>query len=105
MRAATTTPAGPAGAFVLLFPADLGLPRHYIGSTPALGVTRLARCSHMLRPTWLADSPREPFLGVLQHIRYLLRRPECFRIDGPSYRQQVADDRANKRSAKRIKGK
>ena len=26
-------------------------------------------------------------------------------IDGPSYRQQVADDRANKRSAKRIKGK
>ena len=82
MRAATTTPAGPVGALVLLFPTSVGLPHHYVGSTPAPGVTRLAQCSHMLRPAWLADSPREPFLEVLQRIRYLLHRPECFRPEG-----------------------
>lgn len=81
MRAATITPVGSSGGYLARFPADCGLPRYSGGSAPTLAVSRPARCSLALRPARSADPLKEPFLEVLQTIRRLLIRPECFRLE------------------------
>jgi len=63
MRAAATTPAEPAGARVVRFPADGSLPRETGGSASALSVSRPARRSLALRPAWSLSRPRRPFLS------------------------------------------
>jgi len=89
MRAAITTPVGPPGAFLARFPGDCGFPRYYGGSTPTLTVSRPARCSLTLPPAWSAGPLKGPFPEVLQVIRCLLTRPECFRLErefaGPDF--------------------
>ena len=67
MRAAATTPAGLAGAFVARFPTSGSLPRLTGGSAPALLVSRPARRSLALRPAWSLGRPRRPVCS------------ECFR--------------------------
>ena len=63
MRAAAITPAEPAGARVVRFPADGSLPRETGGSASALSVSRPARRSLALRPAWSLSRPRRPFLS------------------------------------------
>ena len=67
MRAAATTPAEPAGARVVHFPAGGSLPQTTDGSAPALHVSRPARRSLALRPAWSLDHPRRSVT------------PECFK--------------------------
>ena len=81
VRAATTTPVGSPAACLARFAGDGGLPRLYGGSAPTLTVSRPARCSLALRPARSADPLSGPFLEVLQTIRRLLIRPECFRLE------------------------
>src|SRR4051794_21581483 len=81
VRAATTTPVGSPAAYLARFTDDGGLPRYYGGSAPTLTISRPARCSLALRPARSADPLTRPFLGVLQTIRHLLIRPECFRLE------------------------
>ena len=68
MRAAATTPAEPAGAYVAHFPARGSLPRKTGGSASALRVSRPARRSLALRPVWSLGRPRRPV------------SPKCFRL-------------------------
>ena len=68
MRAAATTPAEPAGAYVAHFPARGSLPRKTGGSASALRVSRPARRSLALRPVWSLGCPRRPV------------SPKCFRL-------------------------
>ena len=68
MRAAATTPAEPAGAYVAHFPARGSLPRKTGGSDSALRVSRPARRSLALRPVWSLGRPRRPV------------SPKCFRL-------------------------
>ena len=68
MRAAATTPAEPAGAYVAHFPARGSLPRKTGGAASALRVSRPARRSLALRPVWSLGRPRRPV------------SPKCFRL-------------------------
>ena len=81
MRAATITPVGPPAAYLARFPGGIGLPRCSGGSAPTLALSRPAQCSLALRPARSADPQKRPFLRVLQTIRRLLIRPECFRLE------------------------
>ena len=66
-RAAAITPAEPVGARVARFPTAGSLPRNPGGSASALPVSRPARRSIALRPTWSLNRPGRPFVvGVLQ---------------------------------------
>ena len=47
-------------------PTDGGLPRFDVGSASATTVSRPARRSLRIAACMLAESPRDPFLGVLQ---------------------------------------
>ena len=80
-RAGTITPVEPRGACLARFPRDSGLPRYWGGSASTLELSRPARCSLTFRPVRTADPLKGPFLGVLQAIRRLLTRPECFRLE------------------------
>ena len=67
MRATAITPAEPAGARVVRFPADGSLPRETGGSASALSVSRPARRSLALRPAMVAEPPKAAlFVEVLQ---------------------------------------
>ena len=55
--------------------------RYSGGSAPTLALSRPAQCSLALRPARSADLQKRPFLRVLQTIRRLLIRPECFRLE------------------------
>jgi hypothetical protein len=81
MRTAVTTPVGSPAAFLARFTGDIGLPRSYGGSTPTLAVSRPAQRSLALQSAWTTYPLKGPFLGVLQVIRRLLTRPECFRLE------------------------
>ena len=81
VRAATITPVGPPAAYLARFPGGVGLPRYSGGSAPTLALSRPAQCSLALRPARSADLQKRPFLRVLQTIRRLLIRPECFRLE------------------------
>ena len=81
MRAATITPVGPPVAYLARFPGGIGLPRYPGGSAPTLALSRPAQCSLALRPARSADLQKRPFLRVLQTIRRLLIRSECFRLE------------------------
>src|SRR4029077_3716353 len=81
VRAATITPVGPPVAYLARFAGGIGLPRYSGGSAPTLALSRPARCSLALRPARSADLQKRPFLRVLQTIRRLLIRPECFRLE------------------------
>src|ERR1017187_4875080 len=81
IRAAVTTPLGSPAAFLARFTGDIGLPRSYGGAAPPFGVSRPARRSLALQPAWTTYPLKGPFLGVLQVIRRLLPRPECFRLE------------------------
>jgi len=81
VRAATITPVGPPAAYLARFPGGIGLPRCSGGSAPTLALSRPAQCSLALRPARSADPQKRPFLRVLQTIRRLLIRPECFRLE------------------------
>ena len=81
VRAATITPVGPPAAYLARFPGGFGLPRYSGGSAPTLALSRPAQCSLALRPARSADLQKRPFLRVLQTIRRLLIRPECFRLE------------------------
>ena len=76
-------------AFLARFIGDIGLPRYYGGSASTLAVSRPARRSLALQPAWTTDPLKGPFLEVLQVIRRLLTRPECFRLErefaGPDF--------------------
>ena len=79
MRAITTTPVG--------FMRIIRLTPHKLRPSPLLwrvgtynDISRPAQCSLALWPAWPTDLPERPFLGVLQLIRYLLRRSKCFRL-------------------------
>jgi hypothetical protein len=89
VRAATLTPVGPPVAYLARFPGGVGLPRYSGGSAPTLALSRPAQCSLALRPARPADPQKRPFLRVLQTIRRLLIRPECFRLErefaGPGF--------------------
>jgi hypothetical protein len=89
VRAATITPVGPPVAYLARFPGGIGLPRYSGGSAPTLALSRPAQCSLALRPARSADLQKRPFLRVLQTIRRLLIRPECFRLErefaGPDF--------------------
>ena len=89
MRAASITPVGPPVAYLARFPGGIGLPRYSGGSAPTLALSRPAQCSLALRPARSADLQKRPFLRVLQTIRRLLIRPECFRLErefaGPDF--------------------
>ena len=54
-----------------------------------MDLSRPARCSLTLQPARSADPLKGPFLAVLQVIRRLLTRPECFRLErefaGPDF--------------------
>ena len=79
----------PQGAFLARYPCGIGLPRYCGGSASTLDLSRPARCSLAFRPVRTADPLQGPFLGVLQAIRRLLTRPECFRLErefaGPGF--------------------
>jgi len=62
----------------LASPPAATFPSFIVGRLLHLTFSRIARCSLGLRPVRIADSPREPFLEVLQLIRHLLSRLECF---------------------------
>src|SRR3954453_772344 len=81
VRAASTTPVGSPAACLALFAVDGGLPRYRVGSAPTLSFSRPAWCSLALRPARSAVPLTRPFLEVLQTIRRLLIRPECFRLE------------------------
>ena len=81
MRAATITPVGPPAAYLARFAGGIGLPRYPGGSAPTLALSRPAQCSLALRPARSADLQKRPFLRVLQTIRRLLIRSECFRLE------------------------
>jgi hypothetical protein len=89
VRAAITTPVGSPAAFLARFTDDGDLPRCCGGSAPTLTVSRPARCSLTLRPARSAVPLKGSFLEVLQAIRRLLTRPECFRLErefaGPGF--------------------
>ena len=68
-------------AYLARFPGGVGLPRYSGGSAPTLALSRPAQCSLALRPARSADLQKRPFLRVLQTIRRLLIRPECFRLE------------------------
>jgi hypothetical protein len=89
VRAAITTPVGSPAAYLARFTVDNDLPRYYGGSAPTLTVSRPARCSLTLRPARSAAPLKGAFLEVLQTIRRLLIRPECFRLErefaGPDF--------------------
>ena len=80
-RAAVTTPVESPTAFLARFIDDIGLPQSYGGSASTLAVSRPARRSLALQPAWITYPLKGPFLGVLQVIRRLLTRPECFRLE------------------------
>lgn len=88
-RAGTITPVEPRGACLARFPHGIGLPRYWGGSASTLDLSRAARCSLAFRPVRTTDPLKGPFLGVLQAIRRLLTRPECFRLErefaGPDF--------------------
>ena len=74
MRAAVTTPAEPADAPVARFPAGGSLPSNSGGSASALPVSRPARRSLALRPTWSLSRPRRPVAPeCFSRSRYLLQ--------------------------------
>ena len=89
VRAAITTPVESSAAFLARFTDDGGLPRLNGGSAPTLTVSRPAQCSLTLRPARSAVPLKGSFLEVLQAIRRLLTRPECFRLErefaGPDF--------------------
>ena len=80
MRAATNTPVEPQDAFLVSSPATTAFPVVEAGRLPQRSFRGLLGVHCALRPAWPADSPKEPFLGVLQPIRHLLVRPKCFRL-------------------------
>ena len=80
-RAAVTTPVESPIAFLARFTGDIGLSQNYGGSTSTLAVSRPARRSLALQPAWTTNPLKGPFLEVLQVIRRLLTRPECFRLE------------------------
>jgi hypothetical protein len=59
-------------------PRASAFPSLMIGRLPHLTFSRIAQCSLTLRPARLAGPQKGPFLEVLQLIRYLLSRLECF---------------------------
>ena len=72
MRAAASTPAGPAGALVARFPTSGSLPRLTGGSAPASLVSRPAQRSLALRPAWSLSHPRRPVPSeCFERYRYL----------------------------------
>ena len=74
MRAAVITPAEPTGARVARFPAGGSLPRYSGGSASALPVSRPARRSLVLRPTWSLSRPGRPVAPeCFSRSRYLLQ--------------------------------
>jgi hypothetical protein len=81
VRAATITPVRPPAAYLARFAGGIGLPRYSGGSAPTLALSRPAQCSLALRPARSADLHKRPFLRVLQTIRRLLIRSECFRLE------------------------
>ena len=108
MRAATITPVGPPVAYLARFPGGVGLPRYSGGSAPTLALSRPAQCSLALRPARPADLQKRPFLRVLQTIRRLLIRPECFRLErefaGPVFhrREQCTLSRHTEQSRRKF---
>jgi len=83
VRAATTTPAEPQDALLVSSPATTAFPVVVTGRLPRQRFQGLLGVHCALQPARPADSPKEPFLGVLQPIRHLLVRPKCFRL-GPA---------------------
>ena len=81
MRAAIITPVESTAAYLARFTDDSDLPRYSGGSAPTLALSRPSQCSLTLRPARSADPQKRPFLRVLQTIRRLLIRPECFRLE------------------------
>ena len=82
MRAAATTPAEPAGAPVVHFPADGSLPRETGGSASALTVSRPAQRSLALRPTWSLSRPRRPFCrSASDDVVTSIIRSDCYRLE------------------------
>ena len=74
MRAAVITPAEPTGARVARFPAGASLPRYSGGSASAMPVSRPARRSLALRPTWSLSRPGRPVAPeCFSRSRYLLQ--------------------------------
>ena len=66
MRAATNTPAEPQDAFLVSSPATAAFPVVEAGRLLQLRFQGLLGVHCALRPAWPADSPKEPFLEVLQ---------------------------------------
>jgi hypothetical protein len=88
-RAAVTTPVESPAAYLARFTGDFSLPRYCGGSASTSAFSGPARRSLALQPARTADPLKRPFLGVLQVIRYLLTRSECFRLErelaGPDF--------------------
>ena len=80
MRAATTTPTESQDALLVSYPATTAFPVVVAGRLPRQRFQGLLGVHCTLQPAWPADSPKEPFLGVLQSICHLLVRPKCFRL-------------------------
>ena len=68
-RAAPTTPADRAGAYVDCFPASHGLPQMAGGSASALSLSRPAQASLTLRPAGSLSGPQATFVTRLQPLR------------------------------------
>ena len=62
----------------LASPRASAFPSFIMSRLPHLTFSRIARCSLTLLPARLADPHEGPFLEVLQLIRHLLSRLECF---------------------------
>ena len=74
MRAAVITPAEPTGARVARSSAGGSLPRYSGGSASAMPVSRPARRSLALRPTWSLSRPGRPVAPeCFSRSRYLLQ--------------------------------
>ena len=82
MRAATITPADPASARVVLFPAGGSLPRVADGSASAFQVSRPARCSLALRPAWSLNRPgRSVSRSASNDVVTSIIRSDCYRLE------------------------
>ena len=80
VRAAIITPVESSAAYLARFTDDSDLPRYSGGSAPTLALSRPSQCSLTLRPARSADPLRGLSIEVLQIIRRLLIRPQCFRL-------------------------
>jgi hypothetical protein len=81
LRAVASTPVGPLGARVVLFPSNIGLHRRSGGSAPTDSFSRPAQRSLTLRPTDSRSRQSDPFHRRLWQSRYLHCHFNCYRLE------------------------